>query len=69
MRFYRQEYWNGLPFPPPVNLPDSGTELISLAPPALQKDYLQLHHLSLLYTNLNVKYILFSLILKYCSTS
>ena len=26
-----QEYWNGLPFPPPGDLPDSGTELASLA--------------------------------------
>ena len=27
----RQEYWSGLPFPPPGNLPDSGIESISLA--------------------------------------
>ena len=26
MGFPRQEYWSGLPFPPPVDLPDSGTE-------------------------------------------
>ena len=24
MRFFRQEYWGGLLFPPPGNLPDSG---------------------------------------------
>ena len=29
--FSRQEYWNGLPFPPPGNLPDSGIELESPA--------------------------------------
>jgi len=22
MRFYKQEYWSGLPFPPPGDLPD-----------------------------------------------
>ena len=26
MEFSRQEYWSGLPFPPPGDLPDSGTE-------------------------------------------
>ena len=31
MRFFRQEYWSGLPFPPPQNLPDPGIEPTSLA--------------------------------------
>ena len=31
MGFSRQEYWNGLPFPPPGNLPVSGTEPASPA--------------------------------------
>ena len=35
--FSRQEYWSGLPFPPPGDLPDSGTEPRSLA---LQTDSL-----------------------------
>ena len=26
MGFSRQEYWNGLPFPPPGDLPDPGIE-------------------------------------------
>ena len=26
MRFSRQEYWSGLSFPPPTDLPDSGIE-------------------------------------------
>ena len=26
MAFPRQEYWSGLPFPPPGNLPDPGIE-------------------------------------------
>ena len=34
MRFSRQEYWSGLPFPPPgeelQGVPDPGTELVSL---------------------------------------
>ena len=33
--FSRQEYWNGLPFPPPGNLPDPGMEPASLTSPAL----------------------------------
>ena len=28
--FSRQEYWSGLPFPPPQDLPDPGIELASL---------------------------------------
>ena len=35
MGFSRQECWSGLPFPPPGDLPDSGTEPRS---PALQVD-------------------------------
>ena len=26
---FKQEYWNGLPFPPPRDLPDPGTETVS----------------------------------------
>ena len=37
LRFSRQEYWNGLPFPSPRGLPDPGIEL---RPPALQVDSL-----------------------------
>ena len=36
--FSRQEYWNGLPCPPPGTLPDPGVEPGSPAPPALQAD-------------------------------
>ena len=35
MEFSRQEYWSGLPFPPPGHLPDSGIEAVSLASLAL----------------------------------
>ena len=38
MGFSRQEYWSGLPCPPPGDLPDPGTEPVSLAAPALQAD-------------------------------
>ena len=31
MRFFRQEYWNGLLFPSPGDLPHSGSEPASLA--------------------------------------
>ena len=33
--FSRQEYSSGLPFPPPVDLPDPGIKPVSLTPPAL----------------------------------
>ena len=35
MGFSRQEYWSGLPCPPPGDLPAPGTEPRSLMPPAL----------------------------------
>ena len=34
MEFSRQEYWSGLPFPPPEDLPSPGTEASSIASPA-----------------------------------
>ena len=37
MGFSRQEYWSGLPFPSPGNLPDPGIESVS---PTLQADAL-----------------------------
>ena len=35
MGFSRQEYWNGLPFPPPGNFPSPGMEPTSPVSPAL----------------------------------
>ena len=35
MGFSRQEFWSGLPFPPPGDLPDPGIEPTSLMSPAL----------------------------------
>ena len=37
MEFSRQEYWSGLPFPPPGDLPDPGIKPTS---PTLQADSL-----------------------------
>ena len=39
MGFSRQEYWSGVPFPPPGNLPDPGVEPMS---PAWQADFFTL---------------------------
>ena len=41
MGFPRQEYWSGLPFPTPGNLPNPGIELAS---PAWQPDSIPLGH-------------------------
>ena len=35
MGFSRQEFWSGLPYPPPGDLPNPGTEPPSLTYPAL----------------------------------
>ena len=35
MEFSRQDYWNGLPFPPLGDLPDPGVEPTSLLSPVL----------------------------------
>ena len=40
MRFFRQEYWSGLPFPPPGDLPDLRIEPVSPASSALLADSL-----------------------------
>ena len=39
MRFSRQEYWSGLPFPPPGDLPDPGIEPESFRSPALTEGF------------------------------
>ena len=44
MGFSRQEYWSGLPCPPPVDLSDPGIEPASPASPSLQADSLPLSH-------------------------
>ena len=42
MGFSRQEYWSGLPFPPPVDPLDPGIEPVSPVTPTLQTDSLPL---------------------------
>ena len=42
--FSRQEYWSGLPSPPPGDFPNQGFEPTSPVAPALQADSLPLSH-------------------------
>ena len=42
--FSRQEYWRGLPFLSPGDLPDPGIETVSSKSPALQADSVPLNH-------------------------
>ena len=42
-RFPRQEYWGGLPFPSPGDLPDPGIKPTSPVSPVLQADSLPAH--------------------------
>ena len=42
MEFFRQEYWSGLPFPTPGDLPDPGMEPMSLVSPDWQVESLPL---------------------------
>ena len=44
MGFSRQEYWSGLPCPPPGHLPDPGIEPVSPVSPALKVDSLLFSH-------------------------
>ena len=44
MGFFRQEYWSGLPFPSPGDLPNSGIKPASPVSPALEADSLSLRH-------------------------
>jgi len=44
MGLSRQEYWSGLPCPPPGDLPDPRIEPVSSVYPALQANSLLLSH-------------------------
>ena len=39
MKFPRQDYWSGVPFPSPGDLPNPGIKLASLASPALASGF------------------------------
>ena len=45
MEFSRQEYWIGLPFSPPGDIPNRGTERASSVSPTLQANSLPLEPL------------------------
>ena len=45
MEFFRQEYWSGLPFPPPGDLPDAGIKRMCPESPKLADNSLPLSHL------------------------
>ena len=42
MGFSRQEYWSGLPCPPPGDLPDPGIELVLLTSTCVDRQVLRL---------------------------
>ena len=48
MGFSKQEYWSGLPFPPPGDLPNPGIECVSPASTHWQVHSLPLNHLGTL---------------------
>ena len=63
MGFSRQEYWSGLPFPSPWDLPDLGIKPRS---PALQADSLPSELPGKPQTYHNIKYIIISLFIAQC---
>ena len=61
MGFSRQEYWSGLPCPPPGDLPDPGIECTSLVSPSLQIDFQRMSQGSLIPQSLVFLNLLFIL--------
>ena len=59
MGFSRQEYWSGLPCPPPVDLPHPGIKPVPPVSPALQADSFLLNHLGS--PSITYRYIVFIL--------
>ena len=57
MGFPKQEYWNGLPFPSPEDLPNPGSESVFST---WQADFLPLSHLGRPYSFLLLIYIILS---------
>ena len=53
MGLFRQEYWSGLPFPPPDDFPDHGMEPVSPVSPTLQVNSFSLNHLRRAYMKLH----------------
>ena len=67
----RKEYWSGLPFPTPEDLPDSGINLTSLASPALADGFFTtsatFSRSKQIYLLCQKKYFFFSVIPKFLS--
>ena len=59
--FSRQEYWSGLPCPPPGDLPDPGNKLTSHASPELQVDFFTADPLGEPYMTLQIRKLIFIL--------
>ena len=57
MGFSRQEYWSGLPYPPPGDLPNPGKELKSLKSPALASGFFTISVLLGKYAQFPVVYV------------
>ena len=62
MEFLEQEYWNGLPFPSPVDHPNprqivnSGIEKLKIQPDSNNREYMNLGYLTLCYCRLLILY-------------
>ena len=64
MGFPRQEYWSGLSFPPPGDLPDPGIKPPSSVSPAFKVDSLPLSHLGSLFLFFLIgAYLLYNVVL------
>ena len=68
MEFSRQEYWNGLPFPPPEYLPNPGIKLKSLVPPTRQADSFPLRPLEKTLNFLKIYFNWRIITLQYCGS-
>ena len=56
MEFSRQEYWSGLPFPTPGDLPDPGIQLTSLMSPVLAYFKIVIHN-AIMYGNILLRHV------------
>ena len=66
IRFSRQEYWSGLPCPPPGDLPDPGMEPVSLMSPALAGGFFTTSATSEIQRSLTITYNNYCRVCNYC---
>ena len=64
--FSRQEYWSGLPCPPPGDLPDPGMEPVSLMSPALAGGFFTTSATSEIQRSLTITYNNYCRVCNYC---